>query len=196
MELRTVPLIAVETHGSDTFYQSLALNRGFYGPVDTTLAVSDKLPKGIEARWDEKSDVYYSNLVNGPVSRASSLGASMPAPAVVAQALTREGGVKSVTVPDELTMKSVLSFAADHKTLVELACGAALSPAYNKGLFESILPSAAKTGRKPTVVFIVCGGFKISLKELVEYENCVEAGTAESWEVRVDGREFAVAKQT
>jgi L-serine/L-threonine ammonia-lyase len=78
--------------------------------------------------------------------------------------------------------------------LVELACGAALSPAYNKTLFHSVIPPTSEASKKPTVVFVVCGGFKISLEELVEYKKCVEADVADSWEVRLDGRTFSVAK--
>jgi L-serine/L-threonine ammonia-lyase len=116
--MQTVPIVAVETHGSDTFYQSLALNRGDYGVVGNTPLMSDKLLKRIEARWDEDNQVHYSNLINGPVSRATSLGASTPAPAVVKKALTRQGGVKSVTVSDEMTMQAVLSLAGAFSMLL------------------------------------------------------------------------------
>ena len=47
--------------------------------------------------------------------------------------------------------------------LVELACAAALSPAYNPALFRKLIPPS---GKRVTVVFIICGGFKVSLEEM------------------------------
>jgi L-serine/L-threonine ammonia-lyase len=47
---------------------------------------------------------------------------------------------------------------------VELACGAALSVAYTPGLLEKIIP------RAKTVVFIVCGGAKVSIEEISQYQ--------------------------
>lgn len=45
-------------------------------------------------------------------SRASgSLGASSPSPGVVKMALERKGGVKCVTIPDELAMQAAMDFA-------------------------------------------------------------------------------------
>lgn len=82
----------------------------------------------------------------------------------------------------------------EHKILAELACAATLTPAYEPGLMEHLLG----TGDEPkTIVFIVCGGFKISLKEMEEYRTVVqqelEAGKND-WECACDGERWHVPK--
>jgi len=55
--------------------------------------------------------------------------------------------------------------------LVELACSTTLAPAYEPSLMSLLLPS---DGYLKTVVFIVCGGFKVSLREIEEYRSIVK----------------------
>ncbi|CDO70686.1 hypothetical protein BN946_scf184798.g1 [Trametes cinnabarina] len=103
-----VPLVAVETHGSNCFYQSLSLNVGpFAGDV-----ASRPVPEGTTARLCSEHDVAVAHL-SALTSKATSLGASSPSPAVVKKALERKGGVKSVCVPDEMAMQAALNFAGD-----------------------------------------------------------------------------------
>ena len=98
----------METTGSNCFYQSLSVNSGPFGaPL--------RLPaEGVELLRDVKHDV---NFVKLPklTSRASSLGASWPSPGAVKLALDRQGGVKSVCVPDEMAMQTSFSFAGTPK---------------------------------------------------------------------------------
>jgi L-serine/L-threonine ammonia-lyase len=77
--------------------------------------------------------------------------------------------------------------ADDHKFLVELACSATLIPAYNPELVARLVPSTGT--EKKTLVFIVCGGFKISQQDLVEYSEIVrkDLGAGCKWDVMVDG---------
>lgn len=82
----------------------------------------------------------------------------------------------------------------DHKMLVELACAATLCPAYKPTLFEHLVPP---TDDDRVVVFIVCGGFKISLNDLVEYENIVEkelSSGSDRWDVVCNGDKVQVPK--
>ena len=83
--------------------------------------------------------------------------------------------------------------AEDHKILVELACAATLSPAYNPTLFRKLVP---QTDKRATVVFIVCGGFKISLEELAEYRTILEGDekSKADWDVACNGEEWKIAK--
>ena len=78
--------------------------------------------------------------------------------------------------------------------LAELACAATLIPAYEQGVMERLLE--ASDGLK-TVVFIVCGGFKISLKEIAEYrmvaQRELEAGRSD-WECACDGERWNIPK--
>ena len=79
----------------------------------------------------------------------------------------------------------------DHKMLAELACAATLSPAYNPTLFRKLIP---QTDKRTTVVFIVCGGFKISLAELDEYKAKVasEVAAGKGWDIAYNGENFVV----
>ena len=78
--------------------------------------------------------------------------------------------------------------------LTELACAATLTPAYEPGLMERL----SGAGDKPkTVVFIVCGGFKISLKEMEEYRTVVQRGLEagkNDWECACNGEGWSVPK--
>ena len=84
-----------------------------------------------------------------------------------------------------------LWFIEDHKMLVELACAAALSPAYNPALFRKLVPPS---GKRVTVVFIICGGFKISLEDMEDYRRIVASEVARNkgWSVAYNGDTFDV----
>ena len=81
--------------------------------------------------------------------------------------------------------------------LVELACATTLAPAYDLSLLDSLVPLVHFEARKRrNLVFIICGGFKISHDEMKEYENVVAADVAAGghWNVRVDGESLIVHK--
>jgi len=75
--------------------------------------------------------------------------------------------------------------------LVELACSTTLAAAYKPDLFEKIMGVKASEGKK-VVVFIVCGGFKTSLAEAMDYRKLVEEDIAQggAWEVFIDGKDI------
>jgi len=83
----------------------------------------------------------------------------------------------------------------DHKVLVELACSTTLVPAYRRALFEKLVP-AEDPNQTRTVVFIVCGGFKVGLDDVVEYQKLVEEDVRidGNWEVLCDGEVFQLQK--
>lgn len=100
--------MAVETHGSNCFYQSLSLNKG-----DSVGTVQSRPPcEGTEAEYHSELDVAVARL-SKLTSRATSLGASSPSPSVVKMALEREGGVKSLCVSGEMAMQTATSFAGE-----------------------------------------------------------------------------------
>lgn len=67
----------------------------------------------------------------------------------------------------------------DHKLLVELACSTALVPAYKPCVFNKLVHR--DQDRRPVVVFIICGGFKISAAEVNNYKAWLEdAGRAKT----------------
>ncbi|KAI1790802.1 tryptophan synthase beta subunit-like PLP-dependent enzyme [Ganoderma leucocontextum] len=179
-----VPLVTVETHGSNCFYQSLSLNEG---PFSSTV-LSRLLPERTSAEYCKEHNVTLARLAKLN-SRATSLGATSPSGAIVKKALDRSGGVKSICIPDELAMQTTLSFAEDHKIMVELACAATLSPVYKPSLFRKVVP---QTDKRATVVFIVCG-VKVSLAELEEYRGIVASEIAGmGWNVAYNGENFTV----
>ncbi|KAF7295118.1 PALP domain-containing protein [Mycena indigotica] len=176
-----VPIVALETIGSDCFYHSLALNRQGQG-VD--------LPAGVKAIYDQTHQVWLAHFSSFASKASGSLGASQPAAGVVKMALERAGPVISVTVPDELSMQAAYNFADDHQLLVELACSTTLVPAYKKELLDEIFPG---TDERP-FVFVVCGGFKISVQDLTSYRAQAEAYEKEFLEVYCDGKVISVRK--
>lgn len=82
--------------------------------------------------------------------------------------------------------------------LVELACSTTLTAAYKPTLFSKLVPPAPSGAPRKTVVFIVCGGFKISLDVMAEYQQLVDAdlesGGVDYWEVLCDGECWHVEK--
>ena len=98
-----VPVVALETAGSNCFYQSLALNPGVFSVVS-------EAADGVRAERCADFDVTVAHLPK-LTSRATSLGASSPAAGAIRMALDRKGGIKSVCVDDEFAMKAALLFA-------------------------------------------------------------------------------------
>ncbi|KAH9057147.1 tryptophan synthase beta subunit-like PLP-dependent enzyme [Lactarius deliciosus] len=175
-----VPVVALETHGSACFYHSVAANR----------TPADDAPTGVTLRTDDTHGVRVAHVTELK-SKATSLGASEPSAGVVRAALDRAGGIKCVTVPDEVTMQLAGAFAADdHKFLVELACSATLVPAYKRELVTRLVPPTG--AEKKALVFIVCGGFKISQQDLLEYSEIVrkDLGEGGKWDAMVDGEKL------
>jgi len=184
-----VPIVALETIGSNCFFHSMSCNGKRFNHIDKTL------PQDVDVVYDEEEGVTLARFNKFTSKASGSLGASQPASKVVKMALEREGGVKCVSVPDELSMQALVSFANDHKLLAELACSTTLTPAYKPALFNKLLPAAP--GGKRTVVFIVCGGFKISLDDVLEYRKLVDEEVAHggAWKVLLDdGDIFEVEK--
>lgn len=97
-----MPIVAMETLGSNCFYSSMALNSNWKG--------GKGIPEDTDVTFDEDHNVKVANLKQIS-SRASSLGACSPAPGVVGMALRRKGEVKCVCVPDAMSMGASVSFA-------------------------------------------------------------------------------------
>ncbi|KAJ6623402.1 tryptophan synthase beta subunit-like PLP-dependent enzyme [Mycena sp. CBHHK59/15] len=177
-----VPIVALETIGSNSFYHSMALNRHGRGVA---------LPAGVTVVHDEVHNVLLAHFSAFSSRASGSLGASQPAAGVVKMALERAGGVVCVSVPDELSMQAAYTFADDHKILVELACSTTLVAGYKRDLFDRLVPP---TGLDRPSLFIVCGGFKVSLGEMTEYRSLVGACRQDTFEVLCDGKTVDIRK--
>ncbi|KAF5387083.1 hypothetical protein D9615_001802 [Tricholomella constricta] len=176
-----VPIVALETIGSDCFFHSMSCNSGRFN------SVKKSLPPDVDVVYDEENSLTLAHFNKFTSKASGSLGASQPAAKVVKMALEREGGVKCVSVPDELSMQALVSFADDHKLLVELACSTTLTPAYKPEFFNKLVPMKS-SGEKRTAVFIVCGGFKVSLADALEYGKLADEDVTKggAWTVLLD----------
>ena len=121
-------ILAVETHGADSFFRSKKMNK---------LIELDKI-----------------------TSIATSLGTRKVAKK--AFELTKKKTVISHVIDDNDALEAIDLFLKDHRTLVEPACGASLSPLYkNLEIFVGI----------KNIVVIVCGGVGFSIDQLNEWKN-------------------------
>ncbi|KAG9052880.1 hypothetical protein FS842_009105 [Serendipita sp. 407] len=236
-----IPIIGVEPNGAACFYHSVLANRssppvntseqGDSSPLPPSLPAGARIvqehvgdpfvgllrgrtQKGEEHKSNEKNYGKVNIVHVGSItSRATSLGASSPAPAAVAMAIERKGLVKVVKITDERAMSASLGFADDHFVVTELACSATLVPAYTPSLLSSILSSTSRhpkavsvngyshTGTngtangkgdatpksKPVVVFIVCGGSKGSVEDLKQFRTLLGEWNDQDDEIWVDG---------
>ena len=84
-------------------------------------------------------------------------------------------------------------FEDDHKVLVELGCAATLTTAYSRELFDKLVPRVP--GQKPTVIFIVCGGFKVWLASMDEYRRIADAEPQDGmWDVLCNCERWKIAR--
>lgn len=73
------------------------------------------LPPAVELVRDEEYNVNLAHFSWFSSRASGSLGASQPSAAVLRMALDRPGGVHSYSVPDELSMESLVKFASECK---------------------------------------------------------------------------------
>lgn len=99
--------MALETIGSNCFYESMSLNGGRFN--------SDRkdLDRGKTLVYNEEHSVYLARFSSFSSKASGSLGASEPSAGVVRMALDRKSEVKTVSVPDELSMEALASFAGE-----------------------------------------------------------------------------------
>ncbi|OAX38039.1 tryptophan synthase beta subunit-like PLP-dependent enzyme [Rhizopogon vinicolor AM-OR11-026] len=196
-----VPIVALETTGSNCFYNAIAINTQHFTskvPSIPSIEAEDSSPYTIEIVDKDNVAIPYMKELK---SRAASLGASSPASGVVRMALDRAGGVRCVCIPDEMAMYTARLFADDHKMLTELACSTTLTPGYNHEFLLHILGPkfsalSAEERKKKRFVFVVCGGIKISFEDIREFDEIVAAAQAEGcWSVQIDGKDIQVPKQ-
>ena len=74
--------------------------------------------------------------------------------------LTGTHTIQSAVVSDKAALNACEQFLADHRILVEPACGAALALAYDK---------AAALGDYKKILIIVCGGATASLEQMRQW---------------------------
>jgi len=99
-----VSIVALETLGSNCFHHSILLNGERFSSRD------ESLPPGVDVVFDETNAVKLARFNTFTSKASGSLGAAQPAARVVKMALERQGRVICVSVPDELSMQTLVSF--------------------------------------------------------------------------------------
>lgn len=79
--------------------------------------------------------------------------------------------ILSEVVEDKDAVMACLRFADDHRTLVDPACGAALSLAYSGRLKEMMRNREISNGYNGYILFIVCGGNDVNLAKLENWKR-------------------------
>ncbi|CAH1801967.1 unnamed protein product [Owenia fusiformis] len=123
----------------------------------------------VVAMETEGANCFSEAIKAGKVVRTESIKSiakSLGSLSVVEQLLSymKEHTIHSELVSDQQALSACYRFLDDQKMLVEPACGAALAAGYS-----NIFPKLQNKGKLPklkTVVFIVCGGNAVSLKQL------------------------------
>ena len=155
-----VPVIAVETEGAASFARARAWGDGSLAAQKASppLAAIDSI--------------------------ATSLGALKVAEGVLERAEAHGAPTHSVTVSDATAVEACRAFAADHRVLVEPACGAGLSVLYGaeasySELIRSVLPprdaegeglaAESGSGSEGCIVVVVCGGSGVNLEIMEEW---------------------------
>lgn len=100
------------------------------------------------------------------LDRITSVATTLGARTVASEALawTHRHPITPWTVSDRAAVDACMHFADDHRILVEPACGAALSPIYDR--------ARPLVGQEPVLV-IVCGGAGVNLSLLKEWDSQV-----------------------
>jgi L-serine/L-threonine ammonia-lyase len=102
-------------------------------------------------------------------SIATSLGALEVTPEALERArqhIESGGAVQEALCTDAEAVDACLQFAADHRILVEPACGAALAVAYTERLRDQILKDV-----EGPIVIEVCGGSGVNLDLLMQWKK-------------------------
>ena len=136
--------------------------RGLEGNTTTrSIAVETQGAESLHAALEANELV----SLPGITSLATSLGALR----VSQQAFEdgKKGTATSIVVTDEEACRSCVRFAEDERMLVEAACGATLTIAYERKV-KDLVPNFDEEKK---VVLIVCGGKNISLEMLNEWKE-------------------------
>lgn len=101
-------------------------------------------------------------ILEHPNSVATTLGSTYCPPEAVEY--SKRIHTQSITVSDQEAVEAVVSFAEDHKHIVEPACGAALAAVYQNKMPIDL-------NAQSNVVVVVCGGTATSLEMLDSYRR-------------------------
>ncbi|WVW86004.1 hypothetical protein I302_108042 [Kwoniella bestiolae CBS 10118] len=127
------------------------------------IAVETKGAESLHASLEKGENVG----IGGITSIATSLGAIKVCEQAFKYAHENRDLVKSVVVSDQQAVQALLRFASEENMIVEPACGATLSIAY-EGRLKELIPDVKGDSR---VVLVVCGGSAVTLDLLDEWRK-------------------------
>ena len=84
----------------------MALNNGRFNSVEKNL------PRGVNLVYNDEHSLFLAHFTEFSSKASGSLGASEPSAGVLKMALEGPEAVKTVSVPDELSMEALVSFAS------------------------------------------------------------------------------------
>ncbi|KAI5452829.1 catabolic L-serine/threonine dehydratase [Naganishia albida] len=100
--------------------------------------------------------------------------------------------LSTVIVDDAISASACWQFDRDHELMVEMACGAALSPIYLPDRIMNTVLHDTGNGQgikeKLNIVVVVCGGSKVDREMLGDYERQYGAAD-EGYRVMIDGED-------
>ncbi len=115
---------------------------------------------------DGAASFHEATKVGRPVEleRITSIATSLGAKRVCERAVqwSREHPIRSILVSDQSALSACERFLADHRVLVEPACGASLAPVYE---------NASELGNFSTVLVVVCGGATAMIDQIRQWSK-------------------------
>ncbi|KAI3322999.1 tryptophan synthase beta subunit-like PLP-dependent enzyme [Xylariaceae sp. AK1471] len=164
-------VLALETAGADSLAASIRAGSHVAIPAITSVATSLGAPL-VSSRTYWWADSYGATTFTFP---SASTSASLPTTITPDTTPTKITNTKpqllSAVVTDADAVSACARFLDDARLLVEVACGATLSSAYNPSLLRGALGPGMddETWARMNVVLVVCGGSCISMDMLARY---------------------------
>ncbi|KAI0457971.1 tryptophan synthase beta subunit-like PLP-dependent enzyme [Xylaria acuta] len=158
-------VLALETVGADSLAASIRAGSHVTIPAITSVATTLGAPRVSEQtyRWAEMcgATVFTPGKPKPPAPAAAAAAANAKPPRLI-----------NAVVSDAEAVSACARFLDDARLLVEVACGATLSSAYNAEtlLRAALAPDADdESWARMNVVLVVCGGSGISMDMLARY---------------------------
>lgn len=169
-------LVGVQDFGADGFSQSMnAYHDDPIGNADAhiTLPAITSLATSMGARKCSALTLKLARKYARYGALDDSFIATSRSGAVEAESSTRHGKYfTGVVVEDAISGSATWQFNRDHQIMVEIACGAALAPAYQpERLLSKLVGSLPRPEGRKNIVLIACGGSKIDQAMLEKYEK-------------------------
>ncbi|KAI1367574.1 tryptophan synthase beta subunit-like PLP-dependent enzyme [Xylaria arbuscula] len=182
-------VLAIETSGADSLAASIRAGSHVSLPGITSVATTLGAPRVSEQtyRWAEKCSA--TTLTYQPADCSPEIASTGTAKSNLKTQPSHSSSEEqeittrlvSAVVSDAAAVSACARFLDDARFLVEVACGATLTAAYNEGLLREALgphlhrssPSEeeGEEWARMNVVLVVCGGASITMDGLIKYRE-------------------------